>query len=801
MEDLEKFLKYFIIAGIFAIAVLVPFVFSNTLFFPYVAGKAIFFRVVVTILIGAWIILFSLNKRYLPSFNWITITFLSFLFWMAIANIFGDSLFHSFWSNFERMEGYLNLIYIFVFFLVSASVLEKKTWFSLFKVSIITAIFMGIIALGEYMEGVSRADGLLGNPIYLAGYMLTHAFFAFYFFISRIKENIYIAIFYLFTALFFILTVLITGTRGAMLGLVVGMFFATLAIALRKEENTWIKRVAYGGLGISLVIGGILFSIVLVNNYEPIKDTDWTSSFREAVNDVPVMSRFSRISFTEGDAKARFLLWEIAVDGIKERPFLGRGQGNYINLFNYKYRPELFERETWFDRSHNIFLEWGVAGGIPGMLLYIAIFIVSVFLLWRSKDTEYYTKVMFTALLLAYAIHNFFVFDNITSYVFFALIFAFIVTITTTNDSDGNSKQTDSLFSFETVKFVILPLVIISFSVLTYGVHIRSLQANRMITQGMLGIECGKTLGNELGRGQITPQFINQVRGSRCERFLPSDIFSGLNQNIEYSSREIFDHIFIESLSEFKKAREISPIAKIESIEMLSTRASDIFRSEASDSVKTEFLKIIEEGFVGMTNDLTENTRSLIFLGHFYLSLERNEDAIEVFESALETAPNRQHVLLPLGRSYRKIGEYEKAKESYRQAHELEPRFVEPALGYAASLLLVGDEKGFEKVLEDFSREDIVFENSFKSFLVDIEEFEYLIDLQKDRIEILWEDFSDKDLSEGEIRRIGQEYVDLMRFYKENGEDEKARDLADGLVSKIPELERSFNEVIEELEL
>lgn len=798
MRDLEKFLKYFIVVGIFAVVIFTPFVFSNSLFFPYVAGKALFLRVVVTVLVGAWIILFSLNKRYLPNFNWITVTFLSLLVWIAIANIFGDSLTHSFWSNFERMEGYINLVHVFAFFLLSATVLDsKKMWLNLFKASIAAAVFMAFIAIGENMDGVNRADALLGNPIYLAGYMLIHAFFALFFMLSNLRESAYFSFFYGSIVLFFITTVLITGTRGAMLGLVVGAFFAAVAVALRKGESVWVKRVACGVFGVALVIGSLLSLVVFVNNYEPIKDTEWAVSLRESVSEIPAMRRFSKINFAEGGAKARFLLWGIAVDGIKDEPLLGRGQGNYINLFNYKYNPELFERERWFDRSHNIFLEWGVAGGVPGMLLYVAMFFVATTLLWRSREVEYYIKVVFTALLLAYAVQNFFVFDNITSYVFFASMFAFITAITTDHEK---LRSREPIFSFKHIKFIVIPLVLVSFSIFIYNVHIKALEANKMIIQGMLGIECGVHL-EKLEWGGLTSAFAGQLRGSRCEQFLPSDIFFSSNRGVEYSAEEISDHIFLESLERFKRAIELTPIARQEAVEMIAVESSKVFESKSSNDTKADFLKVAEEEFIDISDDFSRNTRAMTFLGHLYLTTGMYEKAVDLFEATLLTAPNRQHMLFSLAQSYKGLGNYEKANGAYRRAYELAPWFKEPAFRYAVSLLSIGDEDGYEDILKDFPERDIVFDRTFIASLIEVKQYERLIDIHERRIEILWDNLSGKELSDDEIRKLGQEYIDIIRYYKEIGENEEAKKVAEEGSEKLPRAKDVINGFISDLEI
>ena len=58
--------------------------------------------------------------------------------------------------------------------------------------------------------------------------------------------------------------------------------------------------------------------------------------------------------------------------GVKEHPILGWGQENYIVLFNKYYDPKMYQQEPWFDRSHNVFFDWLVSGGILALLAYLS---------------------------------------------------------------------------------------------------------------------------------------------------------------------------------------------------------------------------------------------------------------------------------------------------------------------------------------------------------------------------------------------------------------------------------------------
>ena len=70
------------------------------------------------------------------------------------------------------------------------------------------------------------------------------------------------------------------------------------------------------------------------------------------------------------------MIWNISWQGVKERPILGWGQDNFSFVFTKYYNPQMYAQEPWFDRSHNVFLDWLVAAGVVGLIAYLYLFLV-----------------------------------------------------------------------------------------------------------------------------------------------------------------------------------------------------------------------------------------------------------------------------------------------------------------------------------------------------------------------------------------------------------------------------------------
>ena len=117
----------------------------------------------------------------------------------------------------------------------------------------------------------------------------------------------------------------------------------------------------------------------------------------------------------------------MAWQGFLERPVFGWGQDNFNYVFNKFYNAGLYGQEPWFDRAHNIFFDWLIAGGIFGFVLYALFYLVTLWYLWRGgSGFDLSERALFTGLLAGYAFHNLFVFDNLMSYVLFFAVLAYI---------------------------------------------------------------------------------------------------------------------------------------------------------------------------------------------------------------------------------------------------------------------------------------------------------------------------------------------------------------------------------------
>lgn len=388
-----------------------PLLVAESYFFPFITGKAFYFRILVEVAVAAWVVLALLDKEYRPRSSWIGMAVIGFVAWMFVADAFALNAAKAFWSNFERMEGWVLLIHLLgLFFAASAVLRAEKKWRAWFLWSLIISLIVSGYALlqlaGTFAihQGSSRIDATFGNSAYLAIYFLFNVCIALWLALTEklawLKWSL-IALAGLEAVLIFF-----TETRGTIIGLALALALAALLTMTTAGARA--RRLGAGSLALLVIVAGAFY---LARN----------SAFVQGNH---TLQRIATISLEDG--ATRFAIWNIAFKGVRERPLTGWGQEGFNYVFNKYYDPALHHQEPWFDRAHNAFIDWLSAGGVPAFLLYLSLFGSALVLLWKSSELSRPERIALSAALVGYAVHNLFVFDNLYSYAYFFMILALI---------------------------------------------------------------------------------------------------------------------------------------------------------------------------------------------------------------------------------------------------------------------------------------------------------------------------------------------------------------------------------------
>lgn len=650
-------LQYLGLGTIFA-ALLIPLVVFPTKFiFPFIVPRVLFFRTMVVI--GAAIALLLLHRREVITWNalkndWLSLSVLFFIGSIIVSTFLGVDWYKSFWDNHERMLGQFTLVHVVAFFfLLRLFVQKKEEWMWVLRWFLFISMVVAFIGFVQkylnpdyfYNMKSGRVSGTLGNAIYLGGlgvYMVFHA--AILYVKERVRGWKYFA---MAGAVLGVVAILVSGTRGSLLGVFVGLFvMLALYVYLAKDRKK--KRIGLGVLIAILALGGlgILFRDVAF------------------VKEIPAFGRLVNTQIGAGTSNTRFMAWGIAIDAWKERPLFGWGSNNFFIAFNKYYRPEFLRHgvnETWFDNAHNVVFNTLAERGLVGLVSYGALFLVPIIMLLqghRKRMVPLHLVVLSSGFLAAHFTHNFFVFENPTSYVYFFLFLGYLH-FETRQHHHKEIHFSGTVDSFRVGMVGLVALLVI------FLTNIQPARANHHALKSIAYI-------NQFHQEYlVTPQ----LKYATPHR---DDVHQDLTRSFYNAS--------VLSARQGKSAEQVIGLA------MKGLESSDAVLAMHPLDIRIHF----------------QRAQLLQFLSQVTGERKYLEQADQIMMAALSLSPQRQHVLYLSSLLKHTLGQSEEAERLLQQAIDADPTIGE---GYwrmaflyidlgrekeALALLTTAEEKGYE---------------------------------------------------------------------------------------------------------
>ncbi len=456
----ERIARWYLYASVFAVVVVM-----DSIFFPFIGGKDWFFRYCVELSLIAAFFWWAFEAKAGEVGKLVRDTFKRpiviagslFVLAVLLSAIFANDVHAAFWSNYERGEGTFQILHYYAFFILLVLLLRAEgMWRRLFGFSLAAAVLMigyGILGnfgvptfIGPYAGSsvpagfftkflLGRFQGSLGNPAYVAPYLLFSLFFAAYLWLRKGAKAVGSAARhwgYGILCAVFLIFFLLSQTRGAFIGLGFGIFAFFVYTAFSK--NRTLRKVSLAIIAVLIIGGGGILAV---------RNQPW-------VGNLPG-GRLLQISVSDYTAQTRFWVWKEAWQGFKDRPLLGWGQENFTTVYDKYFNPNFYvpgqATETWFDRAHSVFFDYLVETGILGFAAYLAIFIVFFVEFFKSRRrmtvgehqgvTHDVERGLILAVPVAYLVQGAAIFDVLPMYIPLFLFLAF-VTYYFTNQRPAN---------------------------------------------------------------------------------------------------------------------------------------------------------------------------------------------------------------------------------------------------------------------------------------------------------------------------------------------------------------------------
>lgn len=417
--------------------------------------KVVLFQMLTAASLAVWLPLAITDRRFRPNWrNPLVVAATVYIAVFGLATIFSLEPATSFWSNLDRMAGFINYFHYWLWFIILAA--TQKNWEAWRRLlNWVNGVALTIDALGLFlwlpMQKGARLLSSIENPLEMATYAFVAAVATAYLLV-RSRER-YQKIFFGFSLFLHLLIIVLTGSRSGVLGLVVAAAVLTgwfLTASLVKRQN---KKLA------GLVIIGLVVAAAGVA---------WLRSPNgggRLENKLP--SWFTRVVMTTDYGQDRSVLADVAWQSFKERPPLGWGPEMFEAAYERHFDPQgptgtLLEQ--WYDRSHNQFMDELAMRGALGLAAYLALWGAAFILLFRrlrQGDEDETATVLLVGGLAGYLLILMFGFESPNSSVLAWLLLALVAGPLASRTEIAEPRPTDNNANLANATWMLLAIVIV----------------------------------------------------------------------------------------------------------------------------------------------------------------------------------------------------------------------------------------------------------------------------------------------------------------------------------------------------
>ena len=483
------------------VVAVVPLVFSTIVYRIFIVPKF------AALLVGAALILclmcFSVIKepRCLEVLKSKHVLFaLAYIAVCSISTAVGVSPLASFFGSFQNEMGLLSrLCFIVCFFGLTVAIGSSRKRF-IITVWLIAGIgsLIAVYAFLQFFEWdpflkssvyteqsvsgqVVRVIGTLGHANYLGNFLL---------YTTPLTASLALAWkgqarrLATVGAAFSVAAIIFSGTRGAWLGLVVGA--ATLAyLESRKPKTRSAKKSKRVRIRIVIASAAVLVFLVAIILSPASRDV--TRRARSFVED-----RFT--------GAGRVLLWRDAVAMVPRFTIVGCGPEAFSREF-LAYRSLALAQlapQINNESSHNSYLDSAILFGLPGSILYAALIVSSFSLLLRARSRSANRRINLIlggliGSLAAVVVHNFFIYDQIPTGLYFFIFNALALAGSNIKDGRTDSEEHPPIVVSTVVKLTGIVVAVLCAALLVAAVWVTAslVQADASIELAMAAAQDG----------------------------------------------------------------------------------------------------------------------------------------------------------------------------------------------------------------------------------------------------------------------------------------------------------------------
>ena len=424
---MKKFLPYLLLVGL-----LTPLIFGKELLFPFIVYRTYFFYAVVDLAALCWLWSGGWREWRTIRHSRVAVAIVLFLLAKLVSDLLGEDPWSSIWSDYERMMGWFTWLHLGLFTLLLASVFPLAKYERVIKTAVAVAALVSLYGIGQNL-GVGfaartvdpRLFSTIGNPAFLAGFLLLSGFWAGL--LAGQASSRTARVIWIVTSALIGWALVLTATRGALLGAYVGVVILIAYAALYGRFKRQRKFLLGGALGVFVLLPFLVLGLART----PLAARSLA------------LRRLATVSLTDQSVQSRLFLWRGAWQGIRERPVLGYGEYQIRTVLDRLYDPKIFEK--WFDSSHNIIVDLALAHGLLGLIFGGWLIFAIARVCQRYRQTDRRLAGVGLAMLAAYLAQGQFIFDTLVGVLPLAALAAWCIRVETDAAVTGSHPRVQSV--------------------------------------------------------------------------------------------------------------------------------------------------------------------------------------------------------------------------------------------------------------------------------------------------------------------------------------------------------------------
>lgn len=316
-------------------------------------------------------------RDYLP-----LVILLLFLLWTFLCCLLADNKWISFMGYYYRHEGFLTYS-SYAGFIILGIIISKNNAYviQLARAFVGTIGTLSLLSIMKFPflrfvfgRDINPDEITFYRAIYYNtnhfGYLLALALLTCFFLYLYDRQSKWYMIIYSLLSILLTNALILNDTLGSYLATIVCLFFVLIWKFINKETNKgYVTVFIFGFLTISF------FSLIYTANLY--------NDFRSVFGDISILNKYfagnGMMKDLDSIGTSRGKLWKFAIEKITERPVFGYG----LDGLAFPYIDAGINN----DRPHNIFIQTAAYTGIPGLLMYISVYVIGAIRLLKARKT------------------------------------------------------------------------------------------------------------------------------------------------------------------------------------------------------------------------------------------------------------------------------------------------------------------------------------------------------------------------------------------------------------------------------